>query len=94
MRAPSAPKFSRPSVAIDGCRPVSTRIAPALGWRIRKAGQGTVIAGLPVSSARSTFRVRKRPPGLSIIERDQVTCPATIGSTVTVAPGVPPASGS
>ena len=27
--------------AIEGCSPVSTRIGPALGWRIRNAGQGT-----------------------------------------------------
>ena len=65
---------------------MSTRIAPALGWRIRKAGQGTVIAGSPLSRARSSFSVSKRPPGRSIIVRAQVTCPATIGSTVTVAP--------
>ena len=60
---------------------MSTRIAPALGWRIRKAGIGIVRAGLPLSSARSSFRVRKRPPGLSIIGTGKSQWPATIGST-------------
>ena len=73
---------------------MSTTTAPALGWRIKNAGMGTLKAGLPLSRARSSFSFSKRPPGRSIIERDQVTWPATIGSTLTVAPGVPPASGS
>jgi len=73
---------------------VSTRIAPALGWRIRKAGHGTVAAGSPVISERTSFSVSSLPPGRSIIVCGQVTLPAIIGSTATEAPGVPPASGS
>ncbi len=46
------------------------------------------------SSARSSFRVRRRPPGLTIIACGKSTWPAISGSTTTVAPGVPPASGS
>ena len=42
----------------------------------------------------ASFRVRKRPPGLTIIARGKSTWPAISGSTTTVAPGVPPASGS
>ena len=36
----------------------------------------------------------KRPSGLTIISRAKSTWPAISGSTVTVAPRVPPASGS
>ena len=92
-RLPSEPKFCLPSVAIEGCRPVSTRIAPALGWRIRKAGIGIFRAG-PRSRPLITFSEVNRPAGFSIAATAKSQWPATIGSTVTVAPGVPPASGS
>ena len=56
-----APKFSLPSVAIEGCRPVSTRIAPALGWRIRKAGQGTVVARLAAEQRAQQLQGEEAP---------------------------------
>ena len=39
----------------------------------QEGGTGTVIGGLPVISARSSFRVSKRPPGRSIIARGHST---------------------
>jgi hypothetical protein len=52
------------------------------------------MASVGLSSARSSFAVSMRPSGFTIIDRDHSTWPAISGSTVTVARGVPPASGS
>ena len=95
-RAASRPKFSLPvgrdrgvKAGVDEDR-AGARVADQEGRDRDRVG-----GGLPVSRARISFRVRKRPPGLSISAQRAVRRrPATIGSTMTVAPGVPPASGS
>ncbi len=78
--------------ATEGCRPVSTSIGPAPGWRIRKAGQGTrppiSERGAPIPEPSS---VSSRPPGRSKKPGGSSTSPPSSGSTTTVAPGLPPA---
>ena len=77
------PRFSAGFDATEGCRPVSTRNGPAVGWWIRKAGIGTAHhfeRGVPIPSMRSGRRScsapsRKRarrvhPPGEQRLDRD------------------------
>src|SRR6202012_2689992 len=70
------PKFSEAPLAIGGWRPVSTRIGPALGWWIRKAGTGTVSACLELEIARARRSVLKLPPGATIAARGKARGPA------------------
>ena len=94
-RLPRPPKFSLPSVAIEGCRPVSTRIAPALGWRIRKAGTGiTFGARLAGSSARSSFSGEEAAARADHHRLREVDVAGDQRFDRDGRPGVPPASGS